>query len=782
MKLNKTPMKKIFSLLIALFMLFSNSVFAFIVQQIRFDGLQHFKPATVETYLPIKPGDNVTEAKTPEILRALYKTGFFEQISLSRENNNLIIHVVERPTIGQLKISGNSVIQTDKLTSVMKTLDIAEGRVYNPEVLERIKQSLLNQYYQLGRYNARVTITTTPMSRNRVAVNVVISEGLIAKIKRITIIGNHAFSEATLVKQLDMSTSGIFSFFTQNDRYSEEKLNANLDKLRNYYLDRGYLRVEIKSSQAQISPDRKTVYITIVVMENAPYYIEKCEVQSGNLLVPREEIIKRIQLKAGDTFSRQAVLDSEKSISDYYGDQGYLFASINLRPQVNDNTHKVIILFDINPGKRTYVHHVSFTDNMRTNDVVLRREVTQMEAAPASNKKLEDSKHRLLLLPYIKEAEMSVKPTPDSDDQVDVDYKVKEDTAAQASVKLGYSAMYGVVVGAGFNQKNFLGTGNTLGINFNRSTYEQFYGIDYTNPYFTPEGISRSLSFSVSRTDPGSMANGDTGYITNEYDLGMMFTIPIGQEANAFDRLVVGGTYQNTLINLNTGNPSTISNQVNTYITNHGRRFQEGDLRIGLTRDSRDRAMFPTSGSVQTLFFDGFVPLAKDSVFFYTANYHAKLYQPIYGPWIFVTRGDLGYANAFDGTRNYPFFRNYFTGGIDSVRGYQGFSLGPLDSNGKSYGGNMLFDGSVGLIFPNYISENLRTTWFVDGGNVYSSLNNRLFGGASTNTGPLRYSSGIEADWLTPFGPIELSIAEPLNFHRGHDQMERFQFALGANF
>ncbi|RDI41801.1 outer membrane protein assembly factor BamA [Aquicella lusitana] len=757
---------------------------AFVVRNIEIEGLQRVSSATVESYLPIKRGQTLQPAKTAAILRALYQTGFFDRITLSRANGTLIIHVVERPTIGQLKISGNSIIPTDKLTSVMKSLDVAEGRVYNPVILDKIKQSLLNQYYQLGRYNARVDINTTPMPRNRVMVNINISEGLVAKIRRISIIGNHAFDEKTLINQMTLTTVGLFTFVTQTDRYSEAKLDESLEKLRAFYMDHGYIRFEVKSAQAEVTPDRKSVYINIVVKEGEPYTVKSYDIE-GKMVVPREDMMKLVHVKPGETFSRQKVLDTEKDITKLLGDHGYMFASISLRPQVDESTHEVALVFVINPGKRTYVRHITFSDNNRTNDVVLRREMQQWEAAPASTTKLEESKHRLNLLPYLKEVDMSVTPVEGVDDQVDVNYKVKEESSAQASFKIGYSQLYRTILGVGFNQKNVFGTGNTFGINLSRSRYEQFYSVDYTNPYYTADGISRSFNLTMSRVDPRGAGVG-SGYTANEYGFGVLYGIPVGQEIGVINRIQAGLGYQNTLINLNQDLSKT-SSQVATFVNRHGRHFQELDMKLGYTRDSRDKALFPTRGGLQTLFLDGYAPLDSNSLSFYTINYHGKWYAPLTDEFILTSRADLGYGNSLHGARNYPFFKNYYAGGIDSVRGYQGYTLGPRDSNDNPYGGNMLVDASIGLIFPNYLTENLRTSAFVDAGNVYTSLNNRGFGGKSTDAGPIRYSIGLEADWITPFGPIQFSLAKPLNRQKGKggnrgDQEEVFQFALGANF
>lgn len=773
-------MKKTLSLIL-LSQLLLGSAWAqqsFVVRRIQFQGLDHISRATVESYLPIHAGETLQPSKTASILRALYKTGFFDHVTLSRQDGTLIIHVVERPTIGQLKITGNNVIPTDKLTTVMRSLDVAEGRIYNPAVLEKITQSLLNQYYQVGRYNARIDVKATPMSRNRLCVRIEISEGLTAKVKRISIIGNRCFSESTLVKQLDVCTSGLFSFITQNDKYSEDKLEASLDKLRSFYLDHGYVRFNIKSAQAEITPDRKAVYIVVVVDEGQQYHVKNVNLV-GNLICPRDELLRLITLCPGEVFSRQKLLDVEKEITNRLGDKGYLFAQVTLEPVIDDATRQVSITFNVKPGRRAYVRHITFSDNNRTNDEVFRREMLQMESAPISTVKLEESKHRLSMLPFLKDVEMSINPVPEINDQVDVNYKVKEDNSAQASFKVGYQPGLGAILGAGLNQKNFFGTGNTFGINFNHSKVEQFYSVDYTNPYYTPEGISRSFNFSVSRVDPGKTKDVVNGYTTNEYDFGVLYGIPVGCETNVLNNIQTGVSYQD--INISIANREHVSRQIRAFVFEHGRHYQELDFKLGFTRDSRDRAIFPTKGALNTMFLDVFAPVTKKSVGFYTINYQGKWYKPISDQFIIMTRGDLGYGNGFKGVRDFPFFKNYFAGGINSVHGYSDFTLGPKDSNGNALGGNILVDASIGLIFPNYISESLRTFAFVDGGNVYSSVDNTKFGGHSTNSGPIRYSVGVEADIFTPFGPIALSLAKPIKKY-SQDDRRSFQFALGANF
>lgn len=751
---------------------------AFLIKNIEIQGLQRLSPKTVETYLPIKRGQVLQPDKTAQLIRSLYKTGFFDHISLEKRNNTLIIHLTERATIGQLTLSGNSIIPSDKLKTVMKSMEIAEGRIYNAVMLERIKQSLLNQYYQLGRYNARVDVQVTSISRNRVLVKILISEGLVAKIRRISIIGNHAFTEDEILKQISISTPGLLTFFTQTDRYSEEKLQAASESIKNFYLDHGYIRVQVKSSQAQVTPDRKSVYINIVIDEGQVYTVKGFNV-TGEFPVLRRDLEKQIIIRSGEIFSRKKVMESEKNMTDLLGNNGYIYAAVALRPQINDMTKQLYLIFDVKAGKRTYVRRISFSDNMRTNDIVLRRELEQWEAAPVSTAKLQQSKLRLNRLPYIRDVQMSVDPAPGTSDQVDINYKVKEDSSAQASFRIGYSQAQKALIGAGINHKNFLGTGKTLGLNFTRSSLEQYYGIDYTDPYYTEDGISRSFSISFAKTDPDNVKDLNSSYTSNEFRAGVLFGIPLGQEQGVFNHFDIGLGYQYTLLNIIQKN---VSNQVSDFVHRHGKRFQEADLTLGFSRDSRDKAIFPTQGVLQTIYLDTYLPLAKSSISFYTVNYHAILYQSLTHSFIATARADLGYGNGFHGIKDFPFFKNYYAGGIDSVHGYEDYSLGPRDSRGKSFGGNILADASVGLIFPNYLSENLRTMVFLDAGNVYLNGNNRDFGGESTNSGPLRYSIGIEADWLTPIGwPIKVSLATPIKKRAG-DKRDIFQFSLGASF
>lgn len=772
-------MKKILLVVVVLFNVFISTAWAdsFVVQKIEIDGLQRISQDTVYSYLPVKRGDTVGAGKTGEIITALYKTGFFEHISLGRNGNTLVINVVERPTIGVLKISGNSYIPTDKLTGVMKSMDIAEGRVYNRAMIDRIKQSLLNQYYELGRYNATVDVTTTPMERNRMMVKIDISEGLVAKISRINIIGNHAFSEKKLDEQLSITTPGLLTFFTQKDRYSQEKLDESLQNLRKFYQDHGYLKFAVTSTQVAITPDRKSIYLTIVIEEGDQYTVSGVDV-SGDLIISHDEMMKLIDIKPGSTFSRQAVMDAQKRISETLGDKGYIFTATSLRPTIDDNKKTVFLLFEVKPGKRSYVRHIYFSDNTKTNDIVLRREMRQMESSVVSTTHLEASKHRLKLLPYVREVEMTVIPVQDSDDQVDINYKVAEDNAASANLSVGYSQAQGVILGGGVNQKNFLGTGKTLGLNLTRSKVEQFYGVNYTDPYYTVDGISRSLNLSVSKFTP-SNANITRSYKSTQLDASVLYSIPVFHEKHAFSSVQLGYGYEDTLAKLTHG----ASTQILDFAKKHGSHFQQADLIAGFSRDSRDKNIFPTKGMLHTVGLNLYLPI-QGALTYYTAAYNGKGYQPLGKGFIAIAKGQLAYGSATDGAVNFPFFKNFYAGGIDSVHGFTTNTLGPRDSYGYSTGGNALATGSLGLILPNFVSENMRTTLFADAGNVWNTFNNRPFGGYAS--GPLRYSAGIQVDYLTPLGMVDVSVAKPINRMHGRggpsDEVDTFQFSLGANF
>ncbi len=751
----------------------------FVVKKIEVQGLQGITASTVYHYLPIKPGHMVKPGDTAKILKALYSTGFFDHASLARQGNTLVITVVERPVIGRLNITGNSVIPKDKLTTVMDNVHIAEGKIYDQGVLDQIKQSLLNEYYLLGRFNARVDVTVSSMPRNRVQVNIAISEGLVARVQGIDIVGNHAFSDRTLTSTLTLSTPGLLTFFTQTDRFSQEKLDSSRDALTHFYLDHGYVRFAIKSAQARVASDRKSVFVTFVVSEGAPYTIKHIAL-SGNLILPSVELMKRVQLKPGDVFSRQSLMDSNKAIVNALGDKGYLGAGVGVAPVVDDALKQVSLTLKVAPGRLTYVRHIYFSDNNRTNDKTLRRNVTQMESALASSSNLEDSKWRLNRLGYIKDVQMTILPVPAEHNKVDVNYKVKEDNAAQIQARLGYSILDHAIIGLSFTQQNFLGTGNTLAMNAEHSRYKTDYSISYMNPYFTQDGVSRTISLSLYQFNP-KYANLGASYTMDQYSLSDVYGLPVGQMLGVVNTLKLGYGYDNTAIMLNQ-NVNT-SQQVKDFVGEHGTRFGQLDLITGFSRDTRNKGIFPTSGTLNELNANFYVPAARGGLAYYTVGYGGTWYYPLTDSFVFVTRGNFAYGSSLNngGAKNYPFFRNFYTGGLAAnLPGYAGNSLGPKDSNGQASGGNMLATANAGLIFPNFASDSLRTMLFVAGGNVFNTFNAASYGG--TNAGYVRLSAGLEADWSSPLGVIDISLAKPLNPKKGPlpDDEQIFDFSIGA--
>jgi len=785
-------MKKIIILLILTFAFFNNA-FAyepFVVKKIDVKGANIVSSDTVKSYLSVKVGDKLYPSDSGDAIRSLYESGFFDHISLSRSNNTLIVTVVERPIIAQLKISGNSVVPTDKLKEVMYSVNIKEGRVYDRAQLEKIKMSLLNQYYQIGRYNATVGTRVSSLGKGRILLHVIISEGKVAKVRGVNLVGVKSFSAFTLNRRLTISKPNLFTFFTQKDKYSQEKLEESLENIRSFYLDRGYLKFDIKSSQASITPDRKSIYITVVISEGEKYTVSGVDI-TGNTVVPKEDLMKLVFLKPKDTFSRGRVKATQKYISAKLGNEGYAFSQIAVMPKVDEKNHKVFITFDVRPGKKTYVKNITFSNNAKTNDEVLRREMEQMEGSTVSSIKLDQSKMRLNRLPYVKEVEMKMTPVKGTDDQVDVDYRVEEDSAAQANFSMGYSQLDHILFSAGLNQKNFLGTGNTLGMNLSASKFQKFYSINFMNPYFTDDGISRNTSLTVSRFDP-KYANSSSSYTMNQYSFSDIFGIPLGNEPGVFNRLQLGYGYENVIIDVHGG----ASVQVLDFTEDHGNHYQQLDIITAFSRDSRDRYLFPTRGMVHTLGANLYLPVSKNSsLSYYILNYSNKWYQPLAKRFILTGRAEVGYGNSFSGdAEDFPFFKNFYAGGITSVRGYEGNRLGPRDSNGNSTGGNFLIDGSLGLVLPNYVSSNLRTTLYFDAGNVYYtySYKDKYFNNVpdedgnfspystEDSAGPVRFSAGIEFDWLTPMGLIDISFAKPFNAQRG--EAEVFQFSIGANF
>lgn len=772
-----TLLKKLLWLII-FSMLISANAFAddsFVVKGIVIQGGQGISRQTIINYLPVHVGDTLDTAKTEEIISDLYQTGFFEDVNLEREGNTLIIQVIGRPVIGSIKVTGNSTITKDQINSVLSSVGLVEGRVFDHAVLDKVTSSLQSQYYSVGKYNAKVTTVVTPEPRNRVAVAITVSEGRVALVEGIQVIGNHAFAENTLVNAITLTTPKWNSFFTHNDQYTIDKLSASEDALRNYYLDRGYLKIKVDSAQATLAPDRKSVYLIFHVTEGPLYTISGYDIV-GNLILPKSQLVSMVHFKAGDVFSRKEIQDAAKAMGRALGNQGYAFADINTIPSVDEATKRVFITFDIVPGNRIYVRRVNFTGNTKTSDEVLRRAMRVQEGGLINVDNIDESTRQLNLLGYLSNVKETTVPVPGSQNLVDVNYNVTETSSAQATAGVGYGTL-GWVIDAGINQSNFLGTGDSVGINFNTDLFERTYSFSFNNPYFTPYGVSAGFTAYDTQETPGSVNLPE--YFVNNYGFNFVYGIPL-TETSSYQ---LGWGVQHTTLHPG-DNASTI---YQSFTNANGSEFNQLLLSIGWSRNTLDRIVFPTSGLNQQLALQVSTPIAGTPLDYYKATYQAHWYHPITDGYIFTAEGGAGYGNGYGPTKNLPFFDNYYAGGIGfngAVRGYETNTLGPVDNNIQPIGGNAMLAGSLGLIVPMPIApDSLRTTLFVDAGNVYNTRTAYTEPSTGIQLGQLAYSTGVELDWQVPVinALITVSLAKALDPPK-NAQLEFFQFNIGTSF
>ena len=761
------------------------SVFAadsFIVRKIKVQGLHRVTYATVMSYLPIKVGDRLEAQDSNELIKTLYDTGFFTQVQLDQQGNTLIIKVVERPTISAIHISGNDQIKTKDLLKVFKSSGVAVGLPIDYSVLNQLKQGLAAQYNNLGRYSTQVGMETKEQSRHRVEINVTIDEGKVAKIRRVTILGNKAFNQKTLLKQFKLGTSNLFSVFTQNDEYSREKLNADLESLQSYYMDHGYIKFKVSSAQVSITPDKRYIYITITVHEGPLYTVSDHSIK-GNTLTYADSFEKLVQLHKGDLFSRKHVLGYATLITTYLQNRGYAQARVVPQPTVDEKSKTVFIKYLVMPGRLSYVRRIVFLGNYKTADNVLRREMRQQEGSLFSKAKLNLGKRRLSNLGYLNDVTVKTQPVPGHANQVDVKYQVKETSSATINFKLGYSDQNGLLAGITFSQKNFMGTGKSVGVNINRSEYVHTYAFNYFNPYYTRSGIGRGFSVSASETFAGKVNL--AAFTTKSYSLQQAYSIPLTEN----DHLSFSYGYTNTDLNI-----GTINGALKQFIENNGTQFDLLTLNFGWTHNTYDRAMFPRKGVREGLTLTGTLPVFGDRLNFYKLAYNFHWYYPLGKYFIFKAHANLGYGNGYGDTKGLPFFNHFYAGGMDTVRGFETNTLGPrncdgferllpgedpkapenLDkcSNDSHIGGNILTVAGASLIFPNFISETLRTGIFVDAGNVYDD---------KFEPSELRYSAGLSVVWLSPMGLLRFYIGKALNKKPG-DITKTFDFSVGTSF
>lgn len=735
----------------------------FKVKDVRVEGLQRITAGSFFNYLPVKRGSVINDADFPQIIRQLYQTGFFENVKLYRDGNVLVVDVDERPVIGQINLSGNNDIKDKALLKGLVSAGLGEGDAFDVAKLGQVEKELLNLYYSRSKFDVIIDATSSPLGNNRVALNVNIQEGISARIKKINIIGNKAFSESRLLELFKQTTSKWHSLLTKGDRYSGDKLRGDVERLEAYYQDRGYLDFSVESTQVSLTDDKKYVYITISLSEGLPYRV------SGNTF-PSSDIISDKQLKAlleygvGDYYSRKAVRESQQNIKNAFGDKGYAFANVQIRPQVDKANQEVDLIYSLNPGKKAYVRRIEFKGNYKTNDEVLRRELRQMESAAYSHEKLERSTERLQRLSYISKVKRTERIVDGHPDQVDVVYELAESSSRNVTAGIGYGSSSGVLFNAGYETANFFGTGNAFKFDFSTSSLSKAFAVKFTDPYFTVDGVSRTIDLYYQRVNESKANIGD--WSSDNWGAFLRFGFPISE----YESFSVGGGYRG--IKIKTGD--SVTSEITNFLAKDGTKYHEFMLDFNWTHDTRDNTVFTNKGSITRLHAELATPGSTKS--YYKLGARNRSYFQLNEKLLFSVRGDVSYGdgleNASDGL---PFYRKYYAGGLTTVRGFESNTLGPRWSNGDVKGGNLRVTGGAEIILPWHLGqeeETVRTGAFVDFGNVYDKT-------GDFDASEFRYSAGAFLLWRSPIGPLNMSYAVPLNEKAG-DQLEKFQFTIGV--
>ena len=731
----------------------------FTIKDIRVEGLQRTEPGTVFSYLPIKVGETMNPEKARAALRALYATGFFQDVRLEVEGDVLVVFVQERPAIASVDFSGMKEFDAETVRKVLRDLGLSEGRIFDRAVLENAEQELKRQYLSRGLYGALVQTTVTPLERNRVGISIAVTEGEVAKIRGINIVGAQAFKESELAGLFVLRTPGWLTWYTKHDTYSREKLAADLETLRSFYLNRGYLDFTLESTQVSITPDRRDIHITVNISEGEIYTVSSVTL-AGQLLLAREELEPLVQLKAGDTFSREKLAASTKAISDRLGNEGYAFANANAIPNVNKEKRTVAFSIVVDPGRRVYVRRIDVAGNNKTRDEVIRREMRQLEGAYYDASKIQLSRRRIDRTAFFSEVSVETLPVEGNPDQVDVVYSVKEKPTGALLVGVGFSSVEKIALSASVTQSNVFGSGKYISANVNSGSVNQVYSLSYMDPYYTIDGVSRGFDVYKRRTDASSLAVGP--YVTDSIGGGIKFGYPVSEQIS----VDLGFNLESVDLEIFSNSPLSYLRFVNEF----GTKYTYGSGTAGWARDTRDSLITTTAGS----YTRASTELAGGDLQYYRLGLQHQWYYPISRNLTFHAGGEIGYAGGYD-DKPLPFFKNFFAGGPGSVRGYRSFSLGPQDEQGNAIGGNRKFAGTVEILFPMPGAEqdrSLRLAAFIDGGQVY---------GNKIDLGELRYAAGLALFWSSPLGPLRLSFATPLNDQPG-DRRQTLQFTFGTGF
>jgi outer membrane protein insertion porin family len=747
-------------LLLALCAFPARAIEPFTIKDIRVEGIQRTEAGTVFSYLPVKVGDTMDDEKATQAIRALFATGFFRDVSLEVDNGVLVVVVQERPSVAQIEFAGMREFDKEGVLKALRQVGLAEGRIFDRGLLDRAEQELKRQYLSRGMYAVNINTTITPLERNRVAINFNVEEGDIAKIRQISVIGANAFREKELVDLFVLRTPGWLTWFSKQDQYSRQKLSADLETLRSHYLDRGYLEFNIDSTQVSITPDKKDIYITVSITEGPKYSISGIKV-AGEKLVPEEEVLKLIKVKPGDTFSRAALTESTKAISDRLGNEGYAFANVNAIPERDKEKNEVAFTFFIDPGRRVYVRRINIAGNNRTRDEVIRREMRQFEGGWFSAERLNLSRRRVDKLGYFTEVNIETPAVPGTTDQIDVNVSVTEKPTGVILLGAGFGSGEGVILSGSVSQQNIFGSGKHVTAQVGTSKLNTTYALSYTDPYFTVDGVSQGFDVYLREVDA---VNSGLGFYQTKTLGG---TVRLGVPISEIDTINYGLGYERTRITTFPESPLFYRDYVATFGDENSTILGT----VGWTRDGRDSLIYPTSGTLHKV--SGEVGLPGGTLKYYKTAYQYQRYFPLTSSYTVMLNGEAGFGEGYGG-KPLPFFRNFFAGGVSSVRGFKTFTIGPKDTNGDPRGGSRRLVGNAELLFPFPGLEkdrSVRMSAFVDAGMVDDTY----------NFGSFRYSTGLGVLWVSPLGPLKVSVALPLASEPG-DRKQPFQFTIGGVF
>ncbi len=748
----------------------------FVVSDIRIDGLERISAGTALTYLTVEKGDTLTQEKVQKAVRALFQTGFFKDVAFDRQGDILVIKVQERPAISKITLRGNKDIKSDDLLKGLKSMGMAEGQTFDRMSLDRMQQELIRQYYNRGKYNVSVEPHVVNLDRNRVSVDIEVHEGKAARIKRINIVGNKTYTDKQIRQSFESSTSNWTSWYSKDDQYSSEKLSGDLENLSNYYLNRGYADFSIDSTQVTISPDKRAMYITADVEEGDKYTISDVKLL-GNLVLPEATIKKMVLVKEGQDFSHSLMEVSKKGIVALLSNIGYAFAEVATIPRLDRTDHTVDMSFYVKPGPRVYVRRINFTGNASTRDNVARREMRQFEGGWYSQAAVDRSRSRLLRTGYFKSVDIDTKKVPGSQDQVDLQIIVEEQSAGSLQFGLGYSQLSGIIGTFSVSQNNFLGTGNQFSANIQRSSYLQQYGVSYLDPYLTDSGVSVGYNLQWSELNQGNANIADYLYSNRSFDT--TFGIPLSE--NNSISLGLGIASNNISGYQRLGSPPFLVDYINEL--GHS-TIHSWNGSVGWARDTRDRFFLPSRGGSQSI--SARVALPGSTVEFYKLFYNINHYWRLPKGFVLFTSGTTGYGDTYGKSKDLalPFWQNYYAGGVSDVRGYRDNTLGPRTPTDGGFrdlpiGGAFKVLAKTELYFPIPALQNSTTARvgaFLDVGNVFTDFN-------SYSSSELRASAGLTMQWRAPIGPISISIAQPLRSNDSdREYIERIQFTFGSQF